>query len=324
MVTVVSVGCERQSQETLTPIVLQTDWYAQTEHGGFYQALADNLYRDARLDVKIVPGGPAHLDILRVVRGEADFGLGRADDVIVAIAEGAPIVIVGAYMQHDPQAIMVHQDSGIERLKDLDGKTIAATPGSGFLKVLRRVCQIDFSVIPMERSIQPFLSDPNYIQQCFLTNEPYMAIREGVYPRVLPISDSGFDPGRVWYTRISFAREHPDTVRAFTDASIRGWQAFMKGPNRRAMNLIAEQNPLMRDEYMAFSLKTMKEHHLVAGRPEENLVVGEIRRERIEMLIEQLEDVGLIAPGFTPDDVYMPDFFADTVAELRRDGSRRH
>src|SRR5258707_1115815 len=125
-------GCRRNATPApasvgpaaLTKVTLQTDWYAEPEHGGFYQALIKGYYREAGLDVEIIQGGPATRPQQVVATGQADFALGRSDDVIVWATRGVPLVMVGALMQRDPQALMFHSESGIRTFKDLDGRNI--------------------------------------------------------------------------------------------------------------------------------------------------------------------------------------------------------
>src|SRR3954467_12182061 len=130
----VAAGCGRKEgpnplsahaqHGALRKVVLQTDWFPQAEHGGFYQALAKGFYREAGLDVDILPGGPGAGIKLKVAKGDADFGMNRSDDVIMAARQGMPLMIVAATMQHDPQAVMVHAESPVKTLRDLEGRTV--------------------------------------------------------------------------------------------------------------------------------------------------------------------------------------------------------
>src|ERR1017187_2015988 len=112
----------------LRRVVFQTDWFPQAEHGGFYQALAKGFYREAGLDVEILPGGPGATIKLSVAKGLADFGMYRSDDVIVAAGRGLPLIIVGAVLQHDPEALLVHASSPVKTLQDLNGHSVIAPP----------------------------------------------------------------------------------------------------------------------------------------------------------------------------------------------------
>lgn len=294
-----------EAEEGPFKIVLQTDWYAQPEHGGFYQALAMGYYADEGLEVEILPGGPNSLVSQKVAQGTAQFGIGRSDDVIISVGRDLPLVMVGALMQKDPQAIMFHKSSGIESISDLDGRPVMVTPGSAFIQILKRKYNIDFPVIPLDYGMNRFLADKDFIQQCFVTNEPFYVGREGADVGTILLSDSGFNPYRVWFTSRSFVRRHPDKVAAFTRASIRGWQDYLFGERSEANALIASRNPKMDEEFMEFSTRTMREQNLITGDGGDEGMIGTIDPERIAEQIQQLVDIDMIAPGLSVDDVYL-------------------
>ena len=124
-------GCHRAPATSgLTPITLQTDWYPQPEHGGFYDALLRGYYRQEGLDVTILPGGPMNVAEQQVSMGAAQFGMGSSDRMLEADSQGEPLVTVGATMQNDPQGIMLHADSPVHSFSDLDGRAIAVKAGS--------------------------------------------------------------------------------------------------------------------------------------------------------------------------------------------------
>jgi NitT/TauT family transport system substrate-binding protein len=130
-----SAGCSRPAAtETAAggpalPVVrFKTDWYPQAEHGGFYQAVAKGYYREAGIDVDIVPGGPGVLVPQIVLAGQADIAMGRSDDMIVFVSKGLPFVVVGVYMERDPQAILVHDESPVRTFADLNNRTIMGVP----------------------------------------------------------------------------------------------------------------------------------------------------------------------------------------------------
>ena len=247
-----STGAETQKP---FKVVLQTDWYAQAEHGGFYQAVAEGYYEAESLDVTINQGGPNALVTQKVATGNSEFGIGRSDDVIVHASRGLPLVIVGALMQRDPQALLFHEESGIEDFNDLDGKTVMATPGALFLQFLEKRYDITINVTPLDYGMSRFLADKDFIQQCFITNEPYYVAKEGASPQTLLIAKSGFAPYRVIYANRNFAEKNPKLVKAFVAASIRGWKSYMDGPRESAHAIIREANPKMTEEFMAFSVE---------------------------------------------------------------------
>ena len=308
-------GCGGEGQEeadstkteTQKPfkVVLQTDWYAQPEHGGFYQALAEEYYADEGLEVEILPGGPNAMTTQRVTQGKAHFGIGRSDEVIVARGRGVPLAIVGALMQKDPQALMFHEESGIESLADLDGRSVMAAPGSPMMEILKLTYDIDFSTIPLDYGMSRFLADKEFVQQCFITNEPFYVERSGANAETILLSESGFNPYRVWFTSKSFYRRHPDVVKAFHRASIRGWREYLFGDRTRANAVIKERNSKMDSDFMEFVHKSMMENGLVTGEEGSPEKIGHIDTQRIRTQIQQLREIELLEKPLSVEDVYI-------------------
>jgi len=278
----------------LVKVRFRTDWYPQAEHGGFYQALAKGYYRDAGIDVEIIQGGPGPTMPQWIAAGTTDLAMGSSDGVMIYVREGLPVVIVGAYMEHDPQAVLVHDESPVRRFEDLDGKTIMAIPGSNWIDFIKAQYHIDFRLIPGNYGIAQFMADPKFIQQCFVTNEPYYVLKNGGHPRTLLIADSGFNPYRAIFATREFAREHPDAVRAFLAASIRGWEEFMNGDPSPAKAMIAGRNEQMSTEFMDYSIRAMRDRQLVAGKPELGERTGLMTRKRMREMSDALARLKII------------------------------
>jgi NitT/TauT family transport system substrate-binding protein len=294
-------GCRRSSPpeadstgQSRIPLRLQTDWYPQAEHGGFYQALARGFYADAGLDVTILPGGPGARTSQRIIGGGADVGIHRSDALMVQVAEGLPFVIVAAFMQHDPQALLLHEANPINAFRELDGQRIMAMPGTNWIAYLQRRYGIEFHIQPMNFSLAQFLADPSFIQQCFVTSEPFHALQNGARPKTLLIAESGFDPYRVIFTTQRFLRDNPDAMRTFVAASIRGWHDFMTGDPTPAKQLIAERNPQMSEAQMDYSIAAMRHHRLVHGHASAGERLGLLTRERVQSQQQTLLELGVL------------------------------
>ncbi|HEY1765954.1 MAG TPA: ABC transporter substrate-binding protein [Opitutaceae bacterium] len=302
-----AAGCSKQagpvSGAPLPKVRFKTDWYPQAEHGGFYQALAKGYYKEAGIDVEIVPGGPGVLVPQIVLSGQVDIAMGRSDDIIAWGSQGLPFVIVGVYMERDPQAILVHDESPVKTFADLNGRTIMGVPGSNWIEYLKLHYHIDFRLIPSNFGIAQFMADPNFIQQCFVTNEPFFVRKNGGHPRTLLMSDSGFKPYRVLYTTQRYLRDHTPEVRAFVAASLRGWADFMNGDPTPGKALIAKNNENMSDAFMDYSIQAMRDYHIVTGEPGTGDRLGLMTRARLEEQIHDLVQLKII-PELLPVDKF--------------------
>jgi NitT/TauT family transport system substrate-binding protein len=215
--------------EARRKVVLQTDWFPQAEHGGFYQALAKGFYAQAGLDVEIWPGGPGAGIKLKVARGDADFGMLRSDDLMLAAAQGMPLIMVAATLQHDPMALMVHEDSPVKTFADLDGRVVIGNVGMAWFPFLEKKFGITIHRRQNTYVLAEFLANPATIQQCMVTSEPFFARQQGREVRTLPLASAGYDSYHAIFTRRNLVREAPETVRAFVHASIRGWRDYLDG-----------------------------------------------------------------------------------------------
>lgn len=292
----------------LFPIVFQTDWYPQPEHGGFYQAQLEGLYKAEGLDVTIAPGGPFVIGDQQVAMGAAQFSMGSSDQVMVRVSQGLPLVAVAATMQQDPQALILHEESPVHTFEQLDGHSIAAKPGSiWFQYLVKRYNLTHVREIPATFSIANFLEDPNYIQQAFVTSEPFIAQQHGAKVKTMLISATGYQPYRVIFTSKQFVQEHPEIVAKFVKASMQGWKNYLANPSLVDGEL-SRLNPNMSPEQMKFSIDTLRSNHFIdgAGTPESHL--GHFTPERWATTYKQLVELKVTAAPIDPSTAYTLQF----------------
>ena len=303
----ITMGCRtaRHAQSNgLTPVSLQLDWYPQPEHGGFYTAQLLGYYKAEGLDVTIVPLPQYGSLAQQVASGKADFGLGSSDQILEWNSNGLPLVAVAATMQHDPQAVMVHKDSPIHDFKDLEGRTVAAQTGATWLKyVISRYNLHQVRQIPTTLSVASFLADPNYVQQIFVTSEPFFARQGGAEVRTLLISSSGYDPYRVQFTTRDFAALNPDVVTRFVRASIRGWQEYLRNPDPTNAYLL-KLNPALNPSQEAYTAQQLHDGGFVDNGDRSGAQVGRMTAERWQTEFGQLKSLGILHSDFNPTTVY--------------------
>jgi NitT/TauT family transport system substrate-binding protein len=301
-------GQTEENSSGLTPLRLQLDWYPQPEHGGVFTAQMLGYYKAEGLDVTLLPlpeyGSTAQL----VSTGKADIGLGSSDQILEWDSNGLPLIAIAATMQHDPQAIMVHKDSPIHDFKDLEGHTISAQTGATWLKyVTSRYNLHNVRQIPSTLSIANFLADPNYVQQIFVTSEPFFAKQAGAEVRTLLISSSGYDPYRVQFTTRDYASEHPDVVAKFVRASIRGWQEYLRNPGP-ANALLLKLNPALNPAQEAYTAQALRDGGFITGASgssgSEVDQTGQMTAARWRTSYEQLKSLGILEGPLDPATAY--------------------
>ncbi len=256
-------------QNGLTPIKFATDWRAEAEHGGYYEALATGEYKRRGLDVTIMQGGPA-VDVPQLLAtGAIDMGVGSNSFIVLNVAKaGAPITAVMASMQSDPQVLIAHPDQGIRSIADMKGRPILLADASitAFWVWLKaKYGFTDDQVRKYDFSDAPFLADKRAIQEGYLTSEPYtIEKKSGVKPAVFLLADEGY-PG---YAGMVLARneliaKNPTAVKAFVDATAAGWKAYLYGDAKPADALILKDNPEMSQDVLDQARAKMREKGIV-------------------------------------------------------------
>jgi NitT/TauT family transport system substrate-binding protein len=292
----------------LIPVRLQTDWYPQPEHGGFYTALSNGYYQAEGLDVTILPLGQYTSGLQVVLSGGAEFALSSSDQILEAVSNGLPLVAVEATMQHDPQAIMVHKNSPVTGFADLEGHSVAAHPGATWFKFITVKYRLkDVREIPATHSIANFLADPNYIQQIFVTSEPYFVKTAGGDFRTMLISAAGYDPYRVVFVRRNYMQQNPSVIARFVRASIKGWREYLRDPTA-ANALILKLNPEQNAAQMQFTLDALKEGNFITGEDRSGSRIGQMDPARWADTNRQLAGLGVIRKPIDPTTAYTTQF----------------
>lgn len=283
-----------------TKIIVQLDWVAEPEHGGFYQAAAKGFFKDAGLEVELIPGGPNAFVTQKVATNQAQIGQGDSTNTLLAIAQDLPVIQIAAVFQNDPSVFMLHRDNPVTRFEDLAGKTVMARAEWAFLPYLKNKYKIDFNLIPQNYSVANFVANKDLIQQGYYIAEPYHIIKAGgEMPRFLYAWDAGFDAYAVLLANKTWLAAHPAQARAFVAAYIRGWNDYLVNDPTPAHELMKKANANNTDEFMMFSRKMIIDEKLVTGRAPTDgpATIGRITRERFQTQINQLEELNILSKG---------------------------
>lgn len=279
-----------------------TNWLAQPEHGGFYQALADGTYARYGLDVTITQGGPQVNNRLLMINGQLDFYMGgNLIQPFAAAERNQPIVVVAAIFQKDPQILMAHPDSPYKTFPDLKKAVLflsQQTVTSSFQWMKSEWGFTDSQVKPYAFSPAPFLADKNSAQQGYLTSEPFTIKKAGGFePRIFLLADYGFDSySTTIETRRDMVAKQSDLVSRFVNASIEGWITYLHGDNSAGNALIRKLNPDITPELIDFSVRAMRNYGLIENDDTRQKGIGAMDPDKIEPFFRAMVKAGLIKP----------------------------
>jgi NitT/TauT family transport system substrate-binding protein len=283
--------------QALQRIVFATDWLAEAEHGGYYQAVAEGTYRTYGLDVEIRAGGPQVNGLQLLAAGQIDIAMADALQVMSAIEHDVPLVAIAATFQKNPTVIIAHP--GVKRLEDLKGKPIAigAASNTTFWPWLRQKYHFtDDQKRPYGFSVQPFLADPKLSQQGFVTSEPFSIEKGGVRPSVFLLADYGYPPysETLVVTRQTLDARR-DALERFIRASAEGWKSYLANP-APGNALIRKANPQMTDELLAYGIAKLREYQIVTGGDAHGLGLLTMTDARWQATTDFLRAAGLAKP----------------------------
>jgi NitT/TauT family transport system substrate-binding protein len=283
-----------EGKPALTPVTFVTDWKAQAEHGGFYEALAEGLYEKAGLKVSIMQGGPGVNVPQLIAGGAADFGMGSNGFIpLNMVKEGVKVKAVMAVFQKDPQVLITHPRDDVKQLADMKGKPImisdaATTAFWPWLKA--KYGFADTQIRKYTFNAAPFIVDPKAIQEGYLSSEPFTVEQEGHFkPQVFLLADNGY-PG--YANMVLVPQKWIDTnskgVQAFVDATIVGWMDYLYGDPAPANALIKKDNAEMTDALLAQAIEKMKSYGITMSGDALSLGLGSMTDARWKTFFETM------------------------------------
>jgi len=278
-------------------VTFLTSWFAQAEHGGFYQAKATGLYEKAGLDVTLKMGGPQVNSMQLLLAGETDVMMGYDFQVLKALEQGFPVITIATSFQYDLQGMMTHDD--VNSLADLKDKTIlVATSGrtTWWPWLKGKYKYTDEQTKPYTFNLQPFFADKNVAQQGYPSSEPFQAKQQGMPVKFFLFAHNGYPPyGTTMVAKRDFADKNPDVAARFVKASLEGWKSYMSNP-APANALIKVDNPKMSDEQIAFGIEQMKLLKVLDGGDAQTMGIGIVTEARWKATYDYMASSGLLKP----------------------------
>ena len=294
----------RPRAQTLDKVSFHTDWRAQAEHGGYYQAVAAGLYRKAGIECDLRQGGPSLNISQLLLAGRVDMVMSNSFEAFTFVRENAPFFTIAAIFQKDPQVLIGHPDTGFDSFQKLKGRPLLIGAGGRvtYWPYIRRKYGLsDSQLRPYNFNMAPFLADKHAVQQGFLSSEPYSIQHAlGRPPVVLLLADAGYS---AYQTTIAISRrmatEKKDLVQRFVDASLEGWAQYLKGgPGIAAANaLIKHANPEQTDERIAYAIRVLNERGIVLSGDALRDGIGAMSDRRWKEFYESMVEVGVLPPG---------------------------
>jgi NitT/TauT family transport system substrate-binding protein len=301
--------------QTLDRLVFQTDWRAQAEHGGYYQAVAAGLYRKAGIECDIRQGGPSLNIGQLLLTGRVDMTMSNSFEAFTYVREDAPFFTIASIFQKDPQVLIGHPDTGFDGFEDLKGRTLLIGSGGRvtYWPYLRKKFGLrDEQLRPYTFNMAPVLADRNVVQQGFISSEPYSLSKAiGRMPPYLLIADAGFS---AYQTTIAISRklagEKRDLIQRFVDATLEGWAQYLKGGAaiEAANALIKKANPEQTDDRIEYAIKVMNERGIVMSGDALQGGIGAMTDARWQGFCQSMVDVEVLPKGLDVARAYTLDF----------------
>jgi len=294
-------------------VSLLLNWYPEAEHGGFYAALVHGIFEKHGLQVEIKPGGKTTVVPQELTIGRIQFGVGNADDVLMAREQSAPLVALMAPMQIGPRCIMVREDSGITSFEELKNITLQIDPARPYVPFMKSKGLLTENVktVPYFGTVAQLVSDPRTAQQAYSFSEPPMAEQQGIKVKKLMMSDIGYNPyASVLISTEDFLKGHSDIARRMVAACVEGWAKYLETPEETNKYILSQNRQGMTEEALAYGVANLKPLCLPEGFDPAKL--GTMERSRWETLAGQLQELKMISSKVKPTESFTTDFLPNS------------
>lgn len=287
-------------------IKLGLNWKPEPQFGGFYAARDKGFFQKKKLDVEILPGGAGTPVVQMVAAGQIDYGIVSADEVVISRSRGSDVVALFATYQTSPTGVMVHEEAGLQSMKDVFGAptTVALEKGLPYVSyLLKKFGPIKARIVPYTGGIAPFMANKKFAQQCFVTSEPIAARGKGLKPKVFLVADEGYNPyTTVLVTRMEIYKKNPQQVKSMVEAVREGWKSYLDDPSdiNKKMSQI---NKAMDLETFIESSKVQRS--LIETKETKEFGLGKMTQNRWFTLVDQLFSLNLIKQRPDPSGLFL-------------------
>ena len=272
-------------------VEVRLKWVHQAQFAGFYVAQEKGYYSKNNLDVQLNPGGVDFPAINMVAGGKEQFGVAGADQILFAREKGIPIVAIATIYRKNPMVLFSLKDSGIKQPSDLIGKKVGVAVNKEILyhMLLKKVGVDSTKVteVPIKVDITPLLSGQVDAWTANIISEPITAQEKGYEVNIIWLSDYDVNfYGDVLFTTEDMIKNHPDTIRRFVDATLKGWDYAYENPDDAVaytMQYASASNVPHETKMMQASLQLIK--------PDERHI-GDMQQKEWEDMQKQMLEAG--------------------------------
>ncbi|GAB4062831.1 ABC transporter substrate-binding protein [Uliginosibacterium sediminicola] len=289
-----------QAAETAQNVRILTNWFAQPDQAGYWQAQQDKLGKEAGIAISVLQGGPKIQTIPQVASGQAEFGIANADDILLARLNGAPVRAVFAHMDYVPYSLVYHSNPAIKSIKDLQGRTFAVNIGNAYWEWLKKQYQLSGTrEIPVTGDLTLFRNDPLMVQQGYSLYLPARMAAAGIAVQQIKVPALGYRPYSVLFTTDELIRKNPALVKATIAAVQKGWSNYVRNPSGLKAMLTEMNKQISPDIYDAANnemIENLISHDLSK--------IGCMSDARWKELATQLRSVNFLPASFNEKQAY--------------------
>ncbi|QFY44028.1 diguanylate cyclase [Candidatus Methylospira mobilis] len=298
------------AETALDKVSLQLKWSHQFQFAGYYAAAEKGFYREAGLDVEIREAQSSDEPIQNVLSGKADFGVGTTD-LLLLRGQGKPVVALAVIFQHSPLALLTRKDSGIDNLHELSGRKLMIESHSAELIAYLQSEGLGFGkylVAPHSFDIDDLLHGKADAMSVYVTDEPFSLKKAGVAYNLFSPRAAGIDfYGDNLFTTEAQIQNHPERVKAFRAASLKGWEYAMQHPEEIVQLIYSGYGQKHSIDHLRFEAEKM-----IPLLPE-LVEIGHMNPGRWRRIAEVCAEQGMMRPdfdfkGFLYDPNQPPDF----------------
>ncbi|HNQ03764.1 MAG TPA: diguanylate cyclase [Thiobacillaceae bacterium] len=296
-------GSPSLAAQPMQKVRLQLKWQHQFQFAGYYAALEQGFYREAGLEVEILEGR-AHESAVDVVsRGEAEYGVHGAD-LVVERARGRPVRALAAIFQHSPMVLLARRDSQIDSLHDLANKRLLLGPDAAELVAYLRREGVPYQVIRQEQSfdLRALLAGAVDAMPAYSTDQVFLLKQAQLPYSLFTPRSAGIDfYGDVLFSSENELKRHPQRLRRFVEASLRGWYYAL-----------SHQEELARLIHTRYSQRHSLEHLLFEAEQIRQLMspelvdIGHMSPGRWRHIADTFAELDMMPANFILDDFFLP------------------